>query len=147
MFRLAALLYLHMVSEVPPRAYPVLLLVRKMLSLLVVLSVIIEYRTSGSGLVVRFRRFEVIVNEKLPGLCSCHFALYVVSFSRCSMSRCAQAHSLSCRCISTRRLSFRLILNSMIDNARRKSSIITCKHSPSSIQRDQERLLTRLGQE
>lgn len=34
-FRLAALLYLQMVSEVPPRAYPVLLLVRKMLSLYV----------------------------------------------------------------------------------------------------------------
>ncbi|GAA5885177.1 hypothetical protein JCM16303_005887 [Sporobolomyces ruberrimus] len=54
-FRLAALLYLQMVSEVPPTSFPALLLVRKMLNL-----------------------FEVIVNEKLPGLCSCHFALYVM---------------------------------------------------------------------
>ncbi|GAA6014335.1 hypothetical protein JCM11491_005045 [Sporobolomyces phaffii] len=54
-FRLAALLYLQMVSEIPPRAFPVLLLVRKMLNL-----------------------FEVIVKEKLPGLCSAHFALYVM---------------------------------------------------------------------
>ncbi|GAA5951986.1 hypothetical protein JCM3765_005160 [Sporobolomyces pararoseus] len=54
-FRLCGLLYLQMVCEMPPRSLPVLLLVRKMLNL-----------------------FEVIVNEKLPGLCSCHFALYVL---------------------------------------------------------------------
>ncbi|GAA6061203.1 hypothetical protein JCM10212_001524 [Sporobolomyces blumeae] len=62
-FRLAALLYLQMVSEVPPRAYPVLLLVRKMLSL-----------------------FEAIVKERLPGLCSCHFALYVMHLNSTPLS-------------------------------------------------------------
>ncbi|GAA5929268.1 hypothetical protein JCM1841_004761 [Sporobolomyces salmonicolor] len=54
-FRLAALLYLQMMSELPPRSYPVLLLVRKMLSLT-----------------------EVIVSESLPGLCSMHWPLYLV---------------------------------------------------------------------
>lgn len=32
-FRLAALVYLHMLLELPPTSYPILLLVRKMLSL------------------------------------------------------------------------------------------------------------------
>ncbi|GAA5938710.1 Zn(II)2Cys6 transcription factor [Sporobolomyces koalae] len=62
-FRLAALLYLHMVSELPPRSYPVVYIIRKMLSL-----------------------FEMIVDDKLPGLCSCHFALYVMHLNSTSLT-------------------------------------------------------------
>ncbi|GAA5897074.1 Zn(II)2Cys6 transcription factor [Sporobolomyces salmoneus] len=54
-FRLCGLLYLQMICEMPPRSLPVLLLVRKMLNLI-----------------------ESIVAADLPGLCSCHFALYIM---------------------------------------------------------------------
>ncbi|GAA5993511.1 hypothetical protein JCM10908_000625 [Rhodotorula pacifica] len=54
-FRLAALVYLEMLLELPPTSYPILLLVRKMLSLT-----------------------EVIVSEGLPGLCSMHWPLFLM---------------------------------------------------------------------
>uniref|UniRef100_A0A0K3CRH5 FGENESH: predicted gene_21.4 protein n=1 Tax=Rhodotorula toruloides TaxID=5286 RepID=A0A0K3CRH5_RHOTO len=54
-FRLAPLLYLEMLLELPPASYPILLLVRKMLSLT-----------------------EPIVSESLPGLCSMHWPLFLV---------------------------------------------------------------------
>ncbi|BGP57310.1 hypothetical protein JCM8202v2_004950 [Rhodotorula sphaerocarpa] len=54
-FRLAALVYLEMLLELPPTSYPILLLVRKMLSLT-----------------------EVIVSEDLPGLCSMHWPLFLM---------------------------------------------------------------------
>ncbi|GAA5879998.1 hypothetical protein JCM3774_005471 [Rhodotorula dairenensis] len=54
-FRLAALVYLNMLLELPPTSYPILLLVRKMLSLT-----------------------EVIVSEGLPGLCSMHWPLFLM---------------------------------------------------------------------
>ncbi|BGP18708.1 hypothetical protein JCM10213v2_006774, partial [Rhodosporidiobolus nylandii] len=54
-FRLAALIYLNMILEMAPRALPMLLLTRKMLSLV-----------------------EVIVSENLPGLCSMHWPLYIM---------------------------------------------------------------------
>ncbi|GAA6006614.1 uncharacterized protein JCM10292_006008 [Rhodotorula paludigena] len=54
-FRLAALLYTEMLLEQSPRSYPVLVLVRKMLSLT-----------------------EAIVSESLPGLCSMHWPLFVM---------------------------------------------------------------------
>ncbi|KPV73479.1 uncharacterized protein RHOBADRAFT_54699 [Rhodotorula graminis WP1] len=54
-FRLAALLYCEMILEQPPRALPVLLLVRKMLNLT-----------------------ELIVEESLPGLPSMHYPLFLM---------------------------------------------------------------------
>lgn len=54
-FRLAPLLYLEMLLELPPASYPILLLVRKMLSLT-----------------------EPIVSESLPGLCSMHWPLFLM---------------------------------------------------------------------
>ncbi|GAA5913483.1 hypothetical protein JCM8208_005193 [Rhodotorula glutinis] len=54
-FRLAALLYCEMILEQPPRALPVLLLVRKMLNLT-----------------------ELIVKESLPGLPSMHYPLFLM---------------------------------------------------------------------
>ncbi|GAA5823960.1 hypothetical protein JCM11251_003359 [Rhodosporidiobolus azoricus] len=57
-FRLAALAFLHMVLEVPPRALPMVMLVRKMLSLT-----------------------EAIVAENLPGLCSMHWCLFIMQLN------------------------------------------------------------------
>lgn len=54
-FRLAPLLYLEMLLELPPASYLILLLVRKMLSLT-----------------------EPIVSESLPGLCSMHWPLFLM---------------------------------------------------------------------
>ncbi|GAA6042681.1 hypothetical protein JCM8097_003743 [Rhodosporidiobolus ruineniae] len=54
-FRLAALLYLHMLLELPPRSLTMLLLTRKLINLT-----------------------EIIVSEDLPGLCSMHWPLYIM---------------------------------------------------------------------
>ncbi|GAA5917263.1 hypothetical protein JCM6882_009265 [Rhodosporidiobolus microsporus] len=56
--RLAALCFLNMVLELPPRALPMVMLVRKMLSLT-----------------------EVIVAENLPGLCSMHWCLSIMQLN------------------------------------------------------------------
>jgi hypothetical protein len=53
-FRLAALVYLHMLLELPPTSYPILLLVRKMLSLV--------------RLRFRFRSLEAMVSGHSLGL-------------------------------------------------------------------------------
>ncbi|GAA6022785.1 hypothetical protein JCM10207_000416 [Rhodosporidiobolus poonsookiae] len=57
-FRLAALAYLLMLQELPPRALPMLLLVRKMLSV-----------------------GELIVASNLPGLCSMHWPLFIMQLN------------------------------------------------------------------
>ncbi|BGO91363.1 hypothetical protein NBRC10512v2_003633 [Rhodotorula toruloides] len=76
-FRLAALLYLEMLLELPPTSYPILLLVRKMLSLT-----------------------EVIVSESLPGLCSMHWPLFLMHLN--STPLVSPHSSLTDRARSTR---------------------------------------------
>ncbi|GEM10388.1 C6 transcription factor [Rhodotorula toruloides] len=76
-FRLAPLLYLEMLLELPPASYPILLLVRKMLSLT-----------------------EVIVSESLPGLCSMHWPLFLMHLN--STPLVSPHSSLTDRARSTR---------------------------------------------
>jgi hypothetical protein len=71
-FRLAPLLYLEMLLELPPASYPILLLVRKMLSLVRRLSMSTKMQSDDDTLtMIRFLRRSPSSASRYPACAAC----------------------------------------------------------------------------